>query len=473
MEFNSFVWALYKSSPAGQEALEKHPADFQKMRSDKLSADERAAEDRVQDETQRWCASKTVNNAVQARQLFETFVDNNEEVFVNIGPVSLAFHSTFPAFFAPYLFTRRFNTFQAICDTFGIPLLPPPKRPQERERSIYYLAINDALQEFRQLQGLTSNELTAFLYDFAPKVLAADIGQELPPPTSVWFAIGGDPDYEFLNTATISDPASWQGNLSARRGDIVLMYRKAPLSHIESAWRIIEDGFSDPFFFYHTTIWIDQCVRFPPIKIKELREHPKLGQNGIVRRDFVGASGSRVPTEDYRAILTLLETKGFDSSQLLVPASYEFEGAAQIEDEEDVEQTLVEPLLKRLGYQQSDWLKQMSLRMGRGERVYPDYALLAKTKHGDESAVILVEAKYHITTQKQLEDAFKQAKSYAWRLQSQAFLLAAMEGVWLFRIADRFSLKALDHFTWKALEDPDQFQKLDLSVGKRNVTKSH
>ena len=74
-----------------------------------------------------------------------------------------------------------------------------------------------------------------------------------------------------------------------------------------------------------------------------------------------------------------------------------------LENEKDVELTLLEPLLKKLGFQEKDWLRQMTLRMGRGERVFPDYAIFANNHKGEEQAQFIWEAKYRIANKKQLE----------------------------------------------------------------------
>ena len=81
-----------------------------------------------------------------------------------------------------------------------------------------------------------------------------------------------------------------------------------------------------------------------------------------------------------------------------------------LSNERDVEITLLEPLLKRLGFDENDWLRQMTLRMGRNDRVFPDYALFANDRRGEESARFIWEAKYRIANERQLKDAFLQAK---------------------------------------------------------------
>ena len=127
---------------------------------------------------------------------------------------------------------------------------------------------------------------------------------------------------------------------------------------------------------------------------------------------------------------------------------------------------LVEPLLTHLGYSATESLRQMPLRMGRGERNYPDYAVAPNAKRGEESARFLIETKYEISTKVQLEEAFVQGKSYALRLQAMAFVLAAKEGVWLYRQADGFSPERHLHWTWQEIEHPDHFHILASELGK-------
>ena len=44
-------------------------------------------------------------------------------------------------------------------------------------------------------------------------------------------------------------------------------------------------------------------------------------------------------------------------------------------NQRDVKVQLVDPLLRRAGLESGDWVRQLAVRMGRGERVYPDYAI--------------------------------------------------------------------------------------------------
>ena len=46
-----------------------------------------------------------------------------------------------------------------------------------------------------------------------------------------------------------------------------------------------------------------------------------------------------------------------------------------LKNEKDVEKNLIKPLLIKIGYKKYDWIRQMKIRMGRGHRIYPDYAI--------------------------------------------------------------------------------------------------
>ena len=144
---------------------------------------------------------------------------------------------------------------------------------------------------------------------------------------------------------------------------------------------------------------------------------------------------------------------------------------AILSNERDVEITLLEPLLKRLGFDENDWLRQMTLRMGRNDRVFPDYALFANDRRGEENARFIWEAKYRIANERQLKDAFLQAKSYALRLGCDGFGLVALEGVWISTRQDDFKWERLYKFSWSELKQKENFSRLTGLADKRVLIK--
>ena len=135
-----------------------------------------------------------------------------------------------------------------------------------------------------------------------------------------------------------------------------------------------------------------------------------------------------------------------------------------------METFLVEPFLARLGYTPTDWIRQMPIKMGRGERNYPDYAFDATVKRGEESASMVLEAKYRISTRKELLDAFYQAKSYALRLQARHIVLCALDGVWIFDYkSNNFYPDDFLHKTWNELGHPDTLHQISTRIGRQAV----
>lgn len=385
----------------------------------------------------------------------------------SIEELSFGLHLAHPDFFLPYLFQNKFYQFQKLCEAFGIPLPPVPGKRDMKGRLFYYFQINQLLHEFRQLHGLSPAEMCAFLYDFAPNVLLQQ-DAELPEPSKVWLitgGAGGNGDFVFLDACTTDATHHWQGNIDTRRGDILLMYCVSPRSYIHSIWRATTDGFHDPFFYYHSTIWISSPIRTVPVTFKEMKEHPLLSQKGAVRAHFQGPSGKAFTVQEYQALLAIMVNKGQDISLLPKIRQTTFLTDAELVSERDVELKLIEPFLRSIGYSETDWIRQMPVSMGRGERNYPDYVFGAQTKKGEEKARMLLESKFRIRTRRELADAYCQAKSYALRLQSRIMAVAAVEGVWIYSDKNGFSMDNVVYKDWKELENPDVLHEVRKLMG--------
>lgn len=515
MEFTRYIWELYTASDCGRAAIAKPAEAFagstdgeadalfrfrvQTLRDapdgDLIPIEGEFGETDVRLDVRTYFSDRVVNDAESARLLFTELVDEGltmsfeedgetrfygfggkeleADVFSNIEAFSLGLYGMFPEYFVPFLFRTRFDQFTAICRGFNIPIPPPPGKTQRRDRALYYLALNEALQEFRRRHQLTPPELVAFLYDFAPRVSAAEQDSELPSPSRVWFTMGGindNGDFDLLDQADQNSTSRWQGNVETRRGDVILMWCVSPRSCLHSIWRALDDGFADPFFYFYNSMRIGRCIKVPPVCFKESLDDPVLSSNKSVRAHFQGAGGKSFPLEDYLVLLEMLKSKGCETSVLPVPPPHAFAFGERLENERDVEIQLVEPLLNQLGYSVGEWLRQMPLRMGRGERNYPDYAVEPNPKRGEESATFLIETKYEISTKQQIEEAYIQGKSYALRLQAMAFVLAAKEGLWLYRQADGFSAERHLHWTWQDIEHPDRFHEVAAELGKGRLT---
>ena len=499
MQFNAFVWELYKESERGRGVLERWTR-FQNTRegegftnpffeAQKVS-DPQATETMNEDsatviKTAKDYASKfRINSSEEALEIYEGMVHSNlpvlwpngpdeddtpdildaEGIADLIYPISLGFYHAHPDYFIPYSFTTQFDLLRRISEQFDLPLPPVPGKRDKVGRALLYGYINEAFHEFRKSYGLSVIEMCAFLYDFTFPFVVADDKSELPAPSKVWPVIAGaydSSDFEWIEAATSDSFSSWNGSANMRRGDVLLMYSVTPHKRIHSVWRAVTDGFNDPFCRYYSTVWVGHPIKTVPVTFKEMKAHPLLAQNAAVRTHMRGPDSGPFTLEEYEAILDMMAAKGQDVSLLPKPRRVSYLPSDALQDERDVEIQLIEPLLERLGYTPNDWLRQMPVRMGRGERIYPDYVFGAVQKRGEESAAMVLEAKFSISRDKDLQEAYFQMKSYALRLQTKVAVLAAKEGVWVFpRKKESFRLEHHTHHTWDDLTHPDVFHKL-------------
>lgn len=389
------------------------------------------------------------------------------DVASSIGSITTVMHRMQPEAYLPYYFQGRFKLLADICQRFQISLPTIPGKLQKQERALFYLEINRSLQEFRQRHGLSPAELNAFLYDFAPACLAEDADDDLPAPQRAWFlmaGVGTEADFVLLDSANEQTESLWRGHRDARRGDIAILWCASPRAYLHSIWRIIEDGHDDPFAHWYSLVRIGHPEPVPHLKINDLKANPVLAGSPLVRAHFQGSAGKYFQPDDYLALLEECVRQGADIGRLPCippsPPSLMADGE-EILSERAVETKLIEPLLAQLGLQeQRDWRRQIVVRMGRGEKVYPDYVLGLVEKLDQESAQIIIESKYRIATRKDLLEAFRQGRSYALRLRARRLVLAALEGVWLFDDEQGFALESARHWTWHQLADDGMQRQL-------------
>lgn len=498
MRFNKYVWDLYKNSNEGKEAIESwnpleiFPDDEYAQESDKLDLDELNAKGlskyiigskvnwsnlhldyfraiSFSIENARNTYSSWITEGVKINDFELILPDDFETWTIEISTLSSILFQAFPEYFFPYNFDFEFNTFSKICDEFSIPVPEVPKKKDWEKRAMYYFELCEALFEFRKMQTLSPAEFCAFLYDFAPKVLNELEDNELPPPSKVWFVGGNKLDFEFLDSAVNDTKSYWQGNVDAKKGDIVVMYCLSPRSYIHSIWRVVTAGFADPFFYYYSLVYISHPIKLHVrITQKDLEQNEVWSKNPLVRKNLQGLNGYPIRYFEYLELLSMLQAKGekTDNFPIIKPTS-RLNTEALI-DERDVEIRLIEPFLELIGYKSMDWLRQMPVKMGRGERNYPDYCFGANSTRGEENAKMILESKFEIKTQKELQDAYFQAKSYALRLQSEKFVIASKEGIWIFQPRKEvYKFDDYFHCNWLEIENPDILHKLKLLIGKK------
>lgn len=479
MVFNSFIWDNYRQTPRGQKKIE----EFSKVSqaSDREIIEQIGAFNEnafsfytpesfidaisfFQYAYGKMIEETPVNSIEQACELYESIatteiLDNSGKTEIPAGDyefllqancaLSYVLHFFHPDFFIPNLYCFNFEAFVLLCDNYEELSLPSiPKKSDYKARYLYYAELCRLFHAAREKWGLSSAELCAFLYDFAPaSIVQEDEQKELPQPSAIW-CIGGNDD---------EPKGLWQCNEETRRGDIILYYRKAPTSAITHILRADSDGLVDPFFHYYSRVKICSPIRIPNISSDFLKTDGYFSGHPLIKKNFQGVNGWPFRYQDYQRLLEILSEKGFNTSGLPDLPKAEAATDVHIKLEKDVEEKLLNPYLAQCGVSPEDYIRQMPLHMGRGDVKYPDYAVYPCTDEGYETARVLIEAKLEIKNNRDREDAFRQARSYALRLQSDYIILCDRNFMWIYSGADRVNY---ERYSWAELRTADVFSKM-------------
>ena len=374
-----------------------------------------------------------------------------------------------PAVFLPYLFQQCFNVLTSIADMFDIELPPIPGKAQYEKRLLYYADLCNVFILFANENDLSTEELFAFLYEYAPACVGGIdwITEEIPDPRDV-FVFGYGADYPE------NDPTrKWicQGSPDMQPGDIGLLYHWAPDSCYTSIWRAISPGFYDPLGSHDRYVCYGSPILIPRIAYADLKADPIFKETSLVKMNMLRMDGTPMLPSEYMHLLEMARSKGEVPENVPV-----FELRKDIEHgelllERDVEAQLLEPLLLRLGWKPENWCRQMPVRVGRGISKYPDYVINPTYAKYNERGEIVLEAKLTIPSKKQVEHDRGQANSYAKLLGARAYVLVAKEGIWIAEKEDGFS--EIKGYTWQDLEKVDVFTKVYDVIGnkKKNTQK--
>jgi hypothetical protein len=496
MKLNKFLWSNYKETTQGKQAIElfsiRESTELLTKYVDDIKIEIDIEDSSIFiDELINFVSHPilpAVLDAEHAEKLFEEIInhgihfqyENGDEAhyspkefdFLHLIPVlSTWLFYKYPDFFKPYFFTTKFHLLTQIADIFGIDLPKIPLKRYKEQRVKYYWQLCLIFMKFQEENEMSSSEFCAFLYDFAPKYIEqSQVSNEieLPKPTQIWL-VGGNQrggDFEFIDNYITGEQAFWQGNVDTKKGDIIIMYCLSPRSHIHSIWRATQNGIADPFFHYYSNIYIGQGIKVVPLTLKMLKEDQYFSKHPLVRKNLQGVNGYTFNSEDYQQIQRLIVQNGGDIENIPQLYSPIFSNNQVLKVERDVELILIEPFLKELGYNKSHWERQLAVRMGRGERNFPDYAFLTNKEKNYEVASMLIEAKYWIKNNKELEETFKQIYSYGLRLSSKILLIADKDAIWIYeKHKESFDRAKYIKKYWKELEQPDEFNKIKQLIG--------
>jgi hypothetical protein len=159
-----------------------------------------------------------------------------------------------------------------------------------------------------------------------------------------------------------------------------------------------------------------------------------MSQLPIVKKNLQGINGVELSSKDYSELLRMIGERGDDISKY--PKLFE-SGAVNFGDiklEKDVEENILIPILKRLGYSESDWSRQLSQKAGRKEKAIPDFVFFPHGEKHFENAPMVIEAKLDMSPVQEMQKAFKQALSYARMLRSSIMGICDKERLLLEKI---------------------------------------
>lgn len=348
-------------------------------------------------------------------------------------------------YFKPILFPYRNDLFLRNCDALGIELPPIPHTKDYKAFLMYYYDICTAMNKFQDEYEMTDEEFCACFYGFAKMLCDESKQVELPKPVNVWLTGASGGDFISLDEATSGKyegdfNSIWACNERTKRGDIVVVYCLSPRSYIHSIWRANTAGLFNPFDYYKCRTTVCDGIRVPEISSKDLKADDYFSNVPIVRKNLQGINGVELSAHDYSELLRLIEQKGGDISAL--PKLYESENVdfGEIKLEKDVEENILIPMLRKLGYSEEDWTRQLSLKAGRGLKAIPDFVFFAKGDKHFETAPFVIEAKLDMSLMREQINAFSQGLSYAKMLRSSLMGICDKERLIIYRVDSNASV---------------------------------
>lgn len=392
-----------------------------------------------------------------------------------LSEISLVLYFNWPKAFYPILFREQFDVFMKILDVLKIPVPDLPAKSDKKGRLMLYNELNSNILKFSEENDLTPEETCACLYDYAFLLMEETTKQtELPEPTNIWLTGGSKEDYKiFLQNPQKGAKSVWTCNENTKRGDIIVMYVLSPYSCIQSIWRADIDGVYTPFNYYNSRTRATEGIVVPHITLNELKEDEYFSKLAITRKNFQGVNGVQFSANDYKELQRMLIAKGFDVSVLpqLYKPELEFEG--ELKNEKDVEEKLLIPLLRKLGYSENDWTRQLSQKAGRKEKAIPDFVFLPSGETYFQNAPLIIEAKFDMSSNIEKTRCYNQALSYARMMKSSIFGICDKDRLIIYQekneYFDRFNPVFEKH--WQNINDAETFRELKLLIGKETLKK--
>ena len=273
MKFNQYLWNLYKNSPDGKSAISSFSDRKEWMEEERLFE---KYNPRIKDTFNSeiicniledfWCykvseyegtelkslddAGKLYEEIISTGLMIETEeilrIGDYDQMLGYIPLLSMELNYLYGEYFFPYLYINELFHLEKLADYFEIELPSIPKKPDYKARCMYYWELCKVFYQFRTENGLSPDELSAFMYDYVPNLLTKEDNTEIPKPSAVWFIGGLIEGYGKEWTIGF-----WQSNKDTKRGDILIHYETSPVCAITCLWIAQTNGVVDTIFHYY------------------------------------------------------------------------------------------------------------------------------------------------------------------------------------------------------------------------------
>lgn len=407
----------------------------------------------------------TIQEAIDFYENYITWIDYkySKNLFEEIPIITSNLFAVLPEFFFPNFFTLNFIALHRFADKFDIELPSIPIRTDKKGRLMYYMELCKVFYQFRIDNELTPAEMCALMFDYAQRQIQEE-RIPLPEPSQAWL-VGGTSGEGEIN----AEKRFWQANTDTKRGDILIHYEKYPVKAITSVWRAETDGISDPFFWYDSYTFMGNKIDVPHISLDELKidpyyNNPESSVGKLLKKNFQGVNGWTVSGDDYKHFFDIWKQKGFDIIKLPVLYAPELPKDIILNNEYDVYSNLVDPMLDDMGFKKKvDYDDQVSFKAGRGSVKRPDYCLHITGEGEYKSAKVIIEAKFYMKNNNEIEENFKQGLSYARWGNAKVLVLCDKVQILVYeRHNGSFDRNKFKKFYWKEVMggNSDKFNEL-------------
>ena len=372
---------------------------------------------------------------------------HNLEGLINFFGIEAATHVQHmhsPEAVFPISSALRYDQLAHILSGLGVEL---PSEPSEH--TVWrVIDLSSALNDFATENQLEPWQLWATVYDFGPAYLLPD-ESTYPQGHSprIWITAAGAENFARLDQHTEKSREVWSINREAKRGDIALMYCTRPRSALVAIYRCGSDAYEDPFWEpWGNSRWAELRDRLtiPALSLKEMKQDPVLKDWSLVKTQFQGMLQHRVPDTIWTRIKELIGEKDPEMGRTLQDYAASAQGIRTLPTSDskltelDFENQGIVPLLEVLGWKSDKTLHrqyEMRIKVGSGfpRRVFADFVGFADSS--ESRALLIVENKRQIRSDRHLSDAVEQCESYAGKLRCPRFVVAAPQGVWVYDLA--------------------------------------